>query len=71
MNYTTLLNDPEPVVAYDADFKGKLYFHIRKLYDNGSGTLQPGKGLAVPYHQKQELLTALLQLQEPQLRRVK
>ena len=48
----------EPVVCYASVWNGKRYFHIRKLYHDGS-EWKPGKGLSIPYDQRDALLTAI------------
>ncbi len=61
-NYIELISGREPIACYDNEYKGKHYFHIRKMYDDGSGDMQPGKGLAVSLDQKMALLTAIAKL---------
>jgi hypothetical protein len=61
-NYVELLTGKEPIAMYDNEFKGKRYFHIRKMYQDQTGELQPGKGLAVPLDKKQELLKAIMEV---------
>ena len=61
-NMVTLVNGREPIMAYDNEYKGKRYFHIRKMWTDDAGELQPGKGLGVPYEQKAALLQALAKL---------
>ncbi len=58
-NYVVLIPGPEPVAMYDNEYKGKRYFHIRKMWRDATDTLCPGKGLAVPFDQKDVLLAAL------------
>ncbi len=58
-NYTVLVEGREPIAAYDNEYKGKQYFHIRRMYHDGSGTMQPGKGLGVPIELRDELLKAI------------
>jgi Transcriptional Coactivator p15 (PC4) len=48
----------KPVVAYATVWNGKRYFHIRTLYQEGE-EWKPGKGLSVPYDQRDALLVAL------------
>ena len=57
-NYVVLVEGREPIAAYDNEYKGKRYFHIRKMYEQ-HGEYLPGKGLAVPYDQRDQLLAAL------------
>jgi Transcriptional Coactivator p15 (PC4) len=57
---TTLIQHPKkPVVSYASVWNGKRYFHIRALYQDDSGQWKPGKGLSIPYDQKDALLAAL------------
>ena len=60
-NYVEILAGREPIACYDNEFKGRKLFHIRKMWDDGSGELQPGKGRAVPLAQKEALLQAIAQ----------
>lgn len=61
-NVVELVSGKEPIVAYDNEYKGKRYFHIRKMWRDADDELQPGKGLAVPYDQKHQLISALERL---------
>jgi hypothetical protein len=61
-NYQVLVEGKEPIVAYDAEFKGRHYFHIRKMYEDKEGNMQPGKGLAVLAAEKSSLIKALKNL---------
>jgi len=58
-NVQVLIEGKDPVLAYDNTFKGERYFHIRKCWYDRGGELQPGKGLAVPYDQKDQLIRAI------------
>ena len=60
-NYVEILPGREPIACYDNEYKGRRLFHIRKMWDDGSGELQPGKGIAVPFNQREQLLQALAQ----------
>lgn len=66
-NYTILIEGKEPIAAYESEYKGKVYFHIRKMYDK-DGEMQPGKGIGVPIEQREILLKAITQLKTKQLK---
>jgi Transcriptional Coactivator p15 (PC4) len=58
-----LIEHPKrPVVSYAATWNGKRLFHIRSLWQDDDGEWKPGKGLSVPYDQREQLLTALSNL---------
>lgn len=56
---------PSPVVAYDNNFKGKDYFHIREIWADQNDVWNIGKGLSVPAEMKNELLAAIAKLAAP------
>ena len=71
-NYITLVDDEkQPIAAYDNEYKGKRYFHIRRMYFI-DGQIMPGKGLAVEMRHRHDLLIAISKLLVgDQIRRVK
>ncbi len=49
-----------PLAAYDDAFKGRGYFHIRRVYRGVGGGWSPsGQGISCPADQRDALLAAL------------
>lgn len=54
-------NATTEVWAYENEWKGKSYFHIREVYQQ-NGVWHPGKGISVPANLRQELLGSLWEM---------
>jgi Transcriptional Coactivator p15 (PC4) len=50
----------EPLAAYESDYKGQPYFHIRRMYLDAGGIWQPSRqGITCKAADKAALLQAL------------
>ncbi len=64
-NVTVLMNGgPKGVWAYENEWKGKSYFHIRSVYLDAHEDWAPAKGLSVPIEDAGKLCAAIVKLTE-------
>jgi len=55
----TRRGQPEEVWAYDTEFKGRKYFHIRSVWTDDAGDWNPGKGVMCPAENRDALCAAV------------